>query len=152
MRFNICYSLVLKRGFFIHQSFFFYERPVLSSLTYDGGSGVPQFALASHIRGWFELHSSAMPTQKSFTALGASKAPLFGLLLISLFSPNLGYRKRYSNSVARLFKILTYRGKRLSQRLPARGQRSHSNCAVSTSRRFNSSIISSAFFKSRRRR
>jgi hypothetical protein len=139
MRFSTCYSLIAKRGFFIYQNFFSYELPVSSYFEpFVGRSN----ANSKYFSLWFEQHKSLINLGATFLELGQSRSSLFGYFTINMFVSYASFNNYSAATILRLFKILTYRGKRFSQRLPARGQRTHSNSAINVLRRRTRTVIS----------
>lgn len=138
MRFSTCFSLVAKRGFFIYQNFFSYERPLGA---YFSGFMGRSSSNSRYLALWYEQHCSSIPFGTTFFDLGQSRSSLFGYFLLNMFPPHTSLESYTAAHILRLFKVLTYRGKRLSQRLPAHGQRTHSNSVVSSTKRRASTTI-----------
>ena len=76
---------------------------------------------------WFETHRSCYDTTLTFQGYGVHKSVAFGYFLLNWFVPHGVFYSHRAWHILRLFKIMSYRGRRHAQGLPARGQRTHSN-------------------------
>jgi len=126
MRFSTCHALIAKRGFFIYQNFFTYDTRVSDYIAGSLGAGnLPRklFML------WFETHGFLCDTTLPISGYGQQRSMAFGYFLLGWFVPHGAFRPHSVWHLIRLFKILTYRGRRHAQGLPVRGQRTHSNSA-----------------------
>lgn len=140
MRFFTCYSLTQKRGFFIYQSFFFYDRPI--SLFWEATPYLPMRHFFSYTQLLLNLHGDLYPGEDAIVDFLGEEAPRFGLFMLKLITPHLHPEARYEASVVRLARLGTTRGKRMAKRLPARGQRTRSNSNVQNlARKRNQKII-----------
>jgi hypothetical protein len=141
MRFSTCYSLITRRGFFIYQQFFAHEATLSTGgyfLKFAGRSTV----VSRYYALWFEQHAFWIDQSTTYLAGGTARGVLFGFFMLNMFPPHLEFEQFRVGYTRRLFKILTYRGKRLSQRLPAHGQRTRSNSAICAMTKKNRLILS----------
>ena len=138
MRFSTCFSLVSRRGFFIYQNFFSYDLPITEFFTYYSGRSV---VAVRYYALWFEQHHRIINYTEIFFFNGFNRSILFGHFILHTFPAHLSFIAYSAMHILRLFKILTYRGKCLYQKLPVRGQRTRSNSAVTVPRRNIRSLI-----------
>lgn len=131
MKFSTCYALIEKRGFFLYQNLFSYDEPVSAYLGQWSGSGGSSRKFFTH---WFETHTTQLDASLTFFDYGVARSARFGYFLVSRVVPHASIAVHYTWHVVRLFKVLSFRGKRHLQGLPTRGQRTHSNSAVSAGR------------------
>ena len=139
MRFSICYTIVQKRGLFVHQSFFFYDRPIIDFLSYDHHKPVRFIRYCCLM--WFDSHNSYINANKTFVDYLPYNYLNFGFFCLNHFVAFQPFSKLTSSRVIRLFKILTYRGRRICQRMPAHGQRTRSNSSITKVRRAHSTLL-----------
>jgi hypothetical protein len=131
MKFSTCYALIEKRGFFLYQNLFAYDEPVGHYLTPWTGNGVVNRRLFTR---WFESHIARPEVSLTFTRHGLARSRYFGYFLVARILPHTPVLAHYTWHIIRLFKVMSNRGRRHSQGLPTRGQRTHSNSATTAVR------------------
>ncbi len=131
MRFFTCYLLIIRRGFFVLRSFYFYDKKIL--FYFLKRSGHP-FKKILYFTLWYEQFKQFLDFETLFIDLGINRSILFGNIHLLFFVPNLSFNIYKYFYIRRLFIINSYRGYRLFYGLPARGQRTWSNGAKSRAR------------------
>jgi hypothetical protein len=140
MRFFTCYSLTTKRGFFVYQTFYFYDKPVGALLEH-----CPFMAkrfLYKYLGSYLAWHISYLPLHATFSDIAPPHPRILGLFLLRFFTPHAEPQDRYDATILRLSKMRSLRGHRMLKRYPNRGQRTRSNSTPSCqTRKYNQKLI-----------
>ena len=125
MQFFTCYEMVFRRGFFIHQNLIYYDSPVFNAVEHKDGFPKKQFWKCALM--WFSLHKNFSNFNIKFLTFGDVRASMFGYMCLFIFSPNKDFISWYKYNLVRLYKLRTFKGRRIAQKFPANGQRTRSN-------------------------
>lgn len=144
MRFTTCYSITMKRGFFVYQSFYYYDRSLnLCLLNHYYTS--PKYLLSYF--SIFRIQHKDFFLPDDVTIENAFEQPQhLGIFFMKFFTPHCSPSKRYAASIVRSMRIHATRGRRMLRRLPVNGQRTRSNNWTQNSARIRNLRILHKFF------